>query len=77
MMSDKQLVEVKAAMKKKEGKVPYEIKQYPNTVHGNFARPNLADPQVKAGFEGAFGQAVDFLNTHLGLSAAQPIEPSA
>ncbi|KDN42606.1 hypothetical protein K437DRAFT_257791 [Tilletiaria anomala UBC 951] len=60
LISPKQLEQVKAIMKKKDGTVPCEFKQYPNTVHGGLNRPNLADPQVKAGFEGAFAQAVSF-----------------
>lgn len=38
---------------------------YPGTVHGFAARPNLAEKQVKEGFEKAFTEAVEFWKAHL------------
>ncbi|KAJ7288367.1 hypothetical protein C8J57DRAFT_1279972, partial [Mycena rebaudengoi] len=48
--------------KGKENYVDYEIKVYKDTAHGFGARPNLAYPEVKEGYEKAFQQAVDWFN---------------
>ncbi|TRM64079.1 dienelactone hydrolase [Schizophyllum amplum] len=54
-----------AERKGKEGYVDYEFKVYPGTAHGFAARPNLAVPEVKAGYEGAFEQAVGWFKKTL------------
>lgn len=38
---------------------------HPGTTHGFAARPNLAYPEVKEGFEGAFEQAVNWFEKTL------------
>ncbi|EIW82821.1 dienelactone hydrolase endo-1,3,1,4-beta-D-glucanase [Coniophora puteana RWD-64-598 SS2] len=46
--------------------IEYEFKDYPGTAHGFAARPDLNDPDVKAGYEGALEQACNwFRNTLL------------
>ncbi|KAJ7167880.1 Alpha/Beta hydrolase protein [Mycena filopes] len=45
--------------------VEYEIETYKGTAHGFAARPNLAFPDVKEGFEGAFKQAVKWFEKTL------------
>ncbi|KAF8991051.1 dienelactone hydrolase endo-1,3,1,4-beta-D-glucanase [Cyathus striatus] len=45
--------------------VPYEFKDYNGTVHGFATRPNLTIPEVKAGYEGAFNQAVEWFKRYL------------
>ncbi|TFK52532.1 dienelactone hydrolase endo-1,3,1,4-beta-D-glucanase [Heliocybe sulcata] len=53
--------EAEAILAGRKGKpefTEYEFKDYKGTVHGFAARPHLADPEVKAGFEGALDQTV-------------------
>ncbi|KAJ3775514.1 dienelactone hydrolase endo-1-3,1,4-beta-D-glucanase [Lentinula raphanica] len=52
--------EILASRKDKENFVEYEFKDYKGTVHGFAARPNLAYPEVKAGYEGAFEQTIEW-----------------
>ncbi|KAJ7212146.1 hypothetical protein GGX14DRAFT_447636 [Mycena pura] len=55
--------EIEAMYEGRKGKdtfVEYEIKTY--KAHGFGARPNLAYPDVKEGYEKAFQQAVDWFN---------------
>ncbi|KAL1664643.1 hypothetical protein GGF50DRAFT_127038 [Schizophyllum commune] len=54
-----------AARKGKENFVEYEFKVYPGTAHGFAARPNLALPAIKEGFERAFEQAVNWFKKTL------------
>ncbi|KAL1682325.1 Alpha/Beta hydrolase protein [Schizophyllum commune] len=54
-----------AERKGKDNYVDYEFKVYPGTAHGFAARPNLAYPEVKAGYEGAFEQAVQWFKKTL------------
>ncbi|KAL1733758.1 Alpha/Beta hydrolase protein [Schizophyllum commune] len=54
-----------AARKGKDNFVEYEFKVYPGTAHGFAARPNLALPAVKEGFERAFEQAVNWFQKTL------------
>ncbi|KAL1744446.1 dienelactone hydrolase [Schizophyllum fasciatum] len=54
-----------AQRKGKDNFVDYEFKVYPGTAHGFAARPNLSLPEVKAGFEGAFEQAVQWFRKTL------------
>ncbi|KAJ6510633.1 Alpha/Beta hydrolase protein [Mycena sanguinolenta] len=58
------LEEIKALYAGRKGKdfVDYEIQVYKGCAHGFGARPNLAYPDVKEGFEKAFQQAVDWFN---------------
>jgi len=59
------LEEIEALYAGRKGKadfVDYEIKVYKGCAHGFGARPNLAYPDVKEGFEKAFQQAVDWFN---------------
>jgi len=51
-----------AERKGKENFVEYEFKQWKGTAHGFAARPVMSIPDVKAGYEGAFEQAVDWFN---------------
>lgn len=48
-----------------EGGRKYKFNYYENTVHGFAARPNLADEKVKAAFEKAFSEGVDWWKAHL------------
>ncbi|KAJ7134587.1 dienelactone hydrolase endo-1-3,1,4-beta-D-glucanase [Mycena epipterygia] len=57
-----QLEAIYAERKDKDNFVDYEFKVYKDTAHGFGARPNLAYPDVKEGFENAFQQAVDWFN---------------
>lgn len=41
--------------------------KYVGTCHGFAARPNLSDPEIKAGFEGAFEQGVAWFQKHLAV----------
>ena len=41
----------------------------PGTAHGFAARPIMSIPDVKAGYEGAFEQAVDWFNKNIPQSA--------
>ncbi|KAL1690606.1 dienelactone hydrolase [Schizophyllum commune] len=54
-----------ASRKGKDNFVEYEFKVYPGTAHGFAARPNLALPAVKEGFERAFEQAVNWFKKTL------------
>ncbi|KAK7048323.1 DLH domain-containing protein [Favolaschia claudopus] len=56
----KKIEELYASRKGKDTYVDYEIQVY--KAHGFAARPNFAYPDVKAGFEGAFKQAVEWYN---------------
>ncbi|KAI5892199.1 uncharacterized protein SCHCODRAFT_015880 [Schizophyllum commune H4-8] len=54
-----------ASRKGKDDFMEYEFKVYPGTAHGFAARPNLALPAVKEGFERAFEQAVNWFKKTL------------
>jgi len=45
--------------------VEFEFKVYPGTAHGFAARPNLALPEVKEAYEGAFRQTVNWFSRTL------------
>lgn len=45
-----------SSRKDKPDFVEYEFKDYKGTAHGFAARPNLAVPEVKAGYQGALEQ---------------------
>ncbi|KAI5896799.1 alpha/beta-hydrolase [Schizophyllum commune H4-8] len=67
-IKQKQIDHAEALFAERKGKdnyVDYEFKVYPGTAHGFAARPNLAYPEVKAGFEGAFEQAVQWFKKTL------------
>ncbi|KAJ3802504.1 dienelactone hydrolase endo-1-3,1,4-beta-D-glucanase [Lentinula aff. detonsa] len=57
--------ETLASRKGKDNFVEYEFKDYKGTVHGFAARPNLAYPEVKAGYEGAFEQTIEWFQKTL------------
>ncbi|KAI0269775.1 dienelactone hydrolase endo-1-3,1,4-beta-D-glucanase [Gloeopeniophorella convolvens] len=53
--------DARAAFKEQEGRpdaVEYEFKVWDGTTHGFACRPNLAVPEVKAGYEGALEQTI-------------------
>ncbi|KAF5389175.1 hypothetical protein D9757_003524 [Collybiopsis confluens] len=52
--------EILAERKGKDTFVDYEFKDYKGTVHGFAARPNLEYDEVKAGFEGALEQTIQW-----------------
>ncbi|KZV76146.1 dienelactone hydrolase endo-1-3,1,4-beta-D-glucanase [Peniophora sp. CONT] len=57
-----------AVYKEREGKddfVPYEFKDWKGTAHGFAIRPNQSVPDVKAGYEGALAQTVDWFGKTL------------
>ncbi|KAF8903658.1 dienelactone hydrolase endo-1,3,1,4-beta-D-glucanase [Gymnopilus junonius] len=59
-----------AVFKEKEGKdnfVEYEFKEYKGTGHGFASRPTLELPEIKAAYEGAFAQTVDWFNKTLAI----------
>ncbi|KAL1700903.1 Alpha/Beta hydrolase protein [Schizophyllum commune] len=67
-IKQKQIDHAEAIFAERKGKadyVDYEFKVYPGTAHGFAARPNLAYPEVKAGYEGAFEQAVQWFKKTL------------
>ena len=74
MTPPEKLEKLRALQAERKDKFQFEITVWPNTIHGNFARPNLAIPEVKAGFEGAFAGAVTFFKTQLG--AGQTVAPA-
>ncbi|KIK69628.1 hypothetical protein GYMLUDRAFT_34013 [Collybiopsis luxurians FD-317 M1] len=45
--------------------IEYEFRDYKGTTHGFAARPNLAYPEVKAGYEGALEQTVQWFEKTL------------
>ncbi|KAJ3910588.1 dienelactone hydrolase endo-1,3,1,4-beta-D-glucanase [Lentinula edodes] len=57
--------ELLASRQGKDNFVEYEFKDYKGTVHGFAARPNLAYPEVKAGYEGAFEQTIEWFQKTL------------
>ncbi|KZV76156.1 dienelactone hydrolase endo-1-3,1,4-beta-D-glucanase [Peniophora sp. CONT] len=57
-----------AIFKEREGKedfVPYEFKDWKGCAHGFAIRPNQSVPEVKAGYEGALVQTVDWFKKSL------------
>ncbi|KIK69561.1 hypothetical protein GYMLUDRAFT_33934 [Collybiopsis luxurians FD-317 M1] len=54
-----------AARKSKDNFIDYEFKDYKGTTHGFAARPNLSYPEVKAGYEGALEQTVQWFTRTL------------
>jgi len=54
-----------AARRGTEGFVDYEFRDYEGTTHGFAARPNLKIPEIKAAYEGAFKQTVDWFSRTL------------
>jgi len=60
-----QAEEIFEERKGKENFVEYEFKDYKGTVHGFAARPNLGIPEIKAAFEAAFEQTVEWFNKTL------------
>ncbi|KZV76148.1 dienelactone hydrolase endo-1-3,1,4-beta-D-glucanase [Peniophora sp. CONT] len=57
-----------AVFKQREGKedfVPYEFKDWKGCAHGFAIRPNQSIPEVKAGYEGALAQTVDWFKKTL------------
>ncbi|KAJ6584930.1 dienelactone hydrolase endo-1,3,1,4-beta-D-glucanase [Mycena capillaripes] len=64
-ISQKRLDEIERLYAGRKGKdtfVDYEVKVYKGCAHGFGARPNVAYPDVKEGYEKAFQQAVDWFN---------------
>ncbi|KAE9404071.1 hypothetical protein BT96DRAFT_989795 [Gymnopus androsaceus JB14] len=57
--------ELLASRKGKDTFVEYEFKDYKGCVHGFAARPNLEYPEVKAGYEGAFEQTIQWFEKTL------------
>ncbi|KAA1469968.1 dienelactone hydrolase endo-1-3,1,4-beta-D-glucanase [Dentipellis sp. KUC8613] len=57
--------EVFKAREGKEDFIEYEFKDWKGTAHGFAARPNLEVPEVKAGFEGALEQTVNWFKKTL------------
>ncbi len=64
MISDSFAQEIKECLTARKD-LEFEMHTYPGTVHGSYVRPNLANPEVKAGFEAALKQTVDFVRKHL------------
>jgi len=65
---DKDVETAKAIFKEQEDKpnhVDYEFRTYKGTFHGFAVRPNLKVPEVKAGYEGALEQTVDWFKKTL------------
>ncbi|KDR77601.1 hypothetical protein GALMADRAFT_245751 [Galerina marginata CBS 339.88] len=54
-----------AERKGKENFVEYEFKEYKGTAHGFASRPNLALPEIKEAYEGAFKQTVEWFQKTL------------
>ncbi|VDB91766.1 unnamed protein product [Peniophora sp. CBMAI 1063] len=57
-----------AIFKEREGKddfVPYEFKDWKGCAHGFAIRPNQSVPEVKAGYEGALAQTVEWFKKTL------------
>ncbi|PPQ76098.1 hypothetical protein CVT26_004605 [Gymnopilus dilepis] len=60
--------QAEAVFKAREGKdnfVEYEFKEYKGTAHGFASRPNLDLPEIKAAYEGAFSQTVEWFKKTL------------
>ncbi len=70
MVSEKFAQEIRQYLTTERKDLDFEMKTYPGTVHGSFARPNLGVPEVKEGFEGAFKQTVEFVRKHLQVPSA-------
>ncbi|PPQ72815.1 hypothetical protein CVT24_012891 [Panaeolus cyanescens] len=54
-----------SARKEKDNEFEYEFKEYPGTAHGFAARPNLNLPEIRAAYEAAFEQVVQWFNRTL------------
>ncbi|KAF8991056.1 dienelactone hydrolase endo-1-3,1,4-beta-D-glucanase [Cyathus striatus] len=65
--SDEKRLQAEAILAGRTGEnaIPYEFKYYKGTVHGFATRPNLSLPDVKAGYEGAFNQTIEWFRKYL------------